>query len=521
MRKLLSILLIFCLALPGAAFAAEEEADRETICQVALLQSLAQGYFDGSVTLGELKTRGDTGIGTFDALNGEMIVLDGVVYRALADGSIEIPPDTETVPFANVTFFDADEALPLSGTADMAALRDALNAAVSARGRNLFCMAKITGTFSFIRVRSEEKQEKPYGELDAVLAAGQKEYTYKNAAGTLVGLFCPDYMGSLNSTGWHFHFISDDLSFGGHVLEVTVGEAEAVLDLTPGFFMLLPGDEGFHALDLTRDMDEAIARAETASSEPVTYGKLLADLLSAYENPAEGDIARIDADVEALGTDMARSIAEHWKQVYLDPGYKLLLWGEDDPALIPVRGAHAFVVLGYQLMDGEMTDELKGRCDAAAAAAHAFPDSIIVCSGGATGENNPEAHTEAGLMKEYLAENCGIAPERIYTDERAMTTAENAINTFAILKAQGIETMTIVTSAYHQKWGQVLYNALAAQYRAEYGYSAEIVGNYCFDIEPAQANYLNGHRIAISQLGRILNLPKEETDLFRSPSRSR
>lgn len=44
-------------------------AAAESIYQVALLQSLAQGYFDGIMTVGELKTHGDTGIGTFDGLN--------------------------------------------------------------------------------------------------------------------------------------------------------------------------------------------------------------------------------------------------------------------------------------------------------------------------------------------------------------------------------------------------------------------------------------------------------------------
>ena len=44
----------------------------------------------------------------------------------------------------------------------------------------------------------------------------------------------------------------------------------------------------------------------------------------------------------------------------------------------------------------------------AAIAARVFPDSILVCSGGATGDNNPERHTEAGLMKQYLAGTCGI-----------------------------------------------------------------------------------------------------------------
>ena len=96
-----------------------------------------------------------------------------------------------------------------------------------------------------------------------------------------------------------------------------------------------------------------------------------------------------------------------------------------------------------------------------------------ICSGGATGPNNPDGHTEAGLMKEYLVRACGIDTSRIFTDESAMTTLENAENTFEILRAKGIRTITIVTSDYHQKWGQVLYNALAAVYAQRYGYSVE------------------------------------------------
>ena len=61
----------------GAAYAATQPFERECIAQVALLQSLAQGYFGGTITAGELRAMGDTGIGTFDGLNGEMIVLDG------------------------------------------------------------------------------------------------------------------------------------------------------------------------------------------------------------------------------------------------------------------------------------------------------------------------------------------------------------------------------------------------------------------------------------------------------------
>ena len=246
-----------------------------------------------------------------------------------------------------------------------------------------------------------------------------------------------------------------------------------------------------------------LAFAEGGNEIPangMTFGTLFSDLLNAYDSAA-----RIDADAAMLDDGVARAIAAHWRKVYLGD-YKLYRYGVDDPASLPITGAHAFVVLGYELRNGEMTDELKGRCDAAAAAALAFPDSILVCTGGATGANNPEKHTEAGLMKEYLSERWGIAPERIFTDEKAMTTAENAVNTLAILREQDVETMTIVTSAYHQRWGQTLYNALAAQYKQKYGWAPEIIGNFCFDIAPESPLYLLDARIAVMQLGSVLGL---------------
>lgn len=255
-------------------------------------------------------------------------------------------------------------------------------------------------------------------------------------------------------------------------------------------------------------------------------GQLLLDLLSAHEQPTAEDGQRIEADLNAIRAvsaadyPVARAVADHWRQVYLDPGYVLCCHGAGDfaPELhdagIPDAETHAFVVLGYELLDGEMTDELKGRCEAAAAAARSFPKAILVCSGGPTGPNNPQKHTEAGLMKQYLSEVCGIDPARIFTDERALTTAENAINTFAILKEQRIETMTIVTSSYHQRWGQALYNALAAIYEQQYGYHARLVGNYCFETEPSVEVFLHDDWFAAYQLGEIWKLSPEQMARF-------
>ena len=93
MKRMFCVVTMLCVLASCVTVHAEENAatldgtNGDVLYQVALIQSLVQGYYDGIITVGELKQHGDTGIGTFEGLNGEMIVLDGTVYQAVADGS--------------------------------------------------------------------------------------------------------------------------------------------------------------------------------------------------------------------------------------------------------------------------------------------------------------------------------------------------------------------------------------------------------------------------------------------------
>lgn len=255
---------------------------------------------------------------------------------------------------------------------------------------------------------------------------------------------------------------------------------------------------------------------------------LLVYLARAYEKPSAKATEAVESALSAVKAvsprdgEVADSIVDHWRAVYLDPDYELYMHDGGDRAGalealgLPDDASHALVVLGYELKNGEMTTELKRRCDAAAAAANSLPNAILVCSGGATGKNNPRGHTEAGMMKDYLVSRHNIAPERIFTDERAMTTTQNAANTLAILMAQNVRTYTIVTSGYHQRWGQADYNAMAALYRQRYGYDVRIVGNYCCDVAPSSSRYRQDDRYAVLQIAAILELPEPSIEKMRS-----
>lgn len=264
MRKLLALLLLL---LSAGTCCAESIKDNEIIksdglFQVALLQSLMQGEYDGVITIKELKSFGDTGIGTFQGVNGELIAVNGIIYRALWDGSVEAAPDDETVPFANITFFDADITREHVKASSMAELKDVLNSIIKEHGRNQFYMAKVTGVMSDILVRSELKQEKPYKPLNDALKTDQREFRYKDIAGTVIALYCPAYMDGLNSAGWHLHFVSDDGRKGGHVLDLALNDGVAALDVISEFDMIVPNRESFNNKSLETDLKSEIEQVE-------------------------------------------------------------------------------------------------------------------------------------------------------------------------------------------------------------------------------------------------------------------
>ena len=172
--------------------------------------------------------------------------------------------DKEKIPLSNVTFFNKDFSVKFTNIADKTSLEKNLNGLIGKNGRNNFYMIKLSGTFNEILVRSERGSKEPYPTLVEALKT-QKELTLENVDGTIVGLYCPDYMSSLNSTGWHFHFITADKKIGGHVLGLNLANGEAQFDKTDAFDMIIPTKNNFHALNFKKDLKEDIRKAEQDS----------------------------------------------------------------------------------------------------------------------------------------------------------------------------------------------------------------------------------------------------------------
>ena len=190
-------------------------------------------------------------------------MLDGKVYRADGDGKVEEVPDDETIPFASVTFFDEDNKAQLADVKDLNDLIAKLDEMyTNADSRNYFQVLKVTGTFDKMNVRSELAQEEPYKPLAKVMETDQRFFDYKDIPGTVVGVYCPVYMDQLNSAGWHFHFISDDGTKGGHIVDLALKEGEVQWDKTTGLDVDLPDEKRFSEYDFSTDQSEDVKKVE-------------------------------------------------------------------------------------------------------------------------------------------------------------------------------------------------------------------------------------------------------------------
>lgn len=257
-----SIFIVFLLAISSASAGTGLLAKDDAMHQVSLMQSFMHGEYDGVITVGELKLYGDTGLGTFEGVNGEMIVLDGVVYQAAADGNINVMKDNETVPFATVTNFDEEEKIPEISATSFEDLTAQLDKKIEKYGVNNMYVVKIHGNFSNITVRSVEKQEKPYKEFTEVAKVDQRVFNYTNQSGTLIAVYFPEYMSDLNMHGWHLHFINDDKDKGGHVLGLTMENGTGAMDIIHEFKMVLPQTESFANMNFSENMTAKINSVE-------------------------------------------------------------------------------------------------------------------------------------------------------------------------------------------------------------------------------------------------------------------
>lgn len=231
--------------------------------QVSTLQALALGYSRKVVTVGELLQKGDTGLGTFEDVNGEMIVLEGHCYRADQDGWVRVVAPDTGVPFAAVAKHYGEQRFALNAMPNIEAVRAALTEMIESRfGLNSMHVVRIDGEFETVDARSESPYRSHHVTLKKILDENQKAFVFHNICGSLVGVYFPDFMDGINMPGWHLHFLSDDRTRGGHVFDVSVRTGMARVDKISSMELDLPKEAAFDTYALKQDLREEIESVE-------------------------------------------------------------------------------------------------------------------------------------------------------------------------------------------------------------------------------------------------------------------
>src|ERR1700757_957298 len=75
------------------------QVSHHTLYQVSTSTALVEGIYQGAVRIGTLREHGDLGLGTFENLDGEMVVLDGHFFQVRGDGSVRECDDDDLSPF--------------------------------------------------------------------------------------------------------------------------------------------------------------------------------------------------------------------------------------------------------------------------------------------------------------------------------------------------------------------------------------------------------------------------------------
>ena len=206
---------------------AHDPAAEHVAFQAGTLDALMKGAFDGDATVGEVLAHGDLGIGTVEHLGGEMIVLDGAAYLADGDGHVRPVDHATRTPFAVVCRFTPRLVAELADVRGLTALTDEVSS--RSEPRYSITAVRIDGEFGQLRLRSVHAQQPPYVAL-AEVTRHQREWTVARARGSLVGFRFPDRMAGVEVPGYHFHFLSDDRTTGGHVLELSVRRGTLAVD---------------------------------------------------------------------------------------------------------------------------------------------------------------------------------------------------------------------------------------------------------------------------------------------------
>lgn len=230
------------------------------IQQFSFVDALVAGLFDGAFDAATVAAAGTLGVGCGDALDGELVLIDGELFVCRAEGVSRVEP-TASIPFAEVADFAPTYQRAVTGPLTEAAFEALVDEIVPSH--NLFYAIRVDGEFESVTVREAVRQQKPFRGL-AEAVGDQHESTIGETRGTLLGFKGPDVFQGLSVADYHLHYLSDDRQQGGHSMDFVLREGTLRIEAYANFTLRLPQVASYLDAELDDiEADSAIRAAES------------------------------------------------------------------------------------------------------------------------------------------------------------------------------------------------------------------------------------------------------------------
>ncbi len=228
--------------------------------QFGMPNAFMGGLYSGALSIGELKKHGDFGIGAPDKLDGELIMGNGRMYQTRFTGKTFPVVDSGTTCLFFVCYFKADTSIYSCAMLETKEAFEYIDSFLN--NKNGMYAIRITGTFDYLKTRAFPPVTiKPSPDITALMDQ-QHFFEMRKIKGAFIGFKLPSFVDGWSIPGFHFHFISDEKSSGGHVTGFAWNNVLIEIEELHQIQVALPQTYEFRQFNFKKNRTEDLKRLE-------------------------------------------------------------------------------------------------------------------------------------------------------------------------------------------------------------------------------------------------------------------
>jgi acetolactate decarboxylase len=203
--------------------------------------AVSNGCYEGSLSIGELKKHGNTGLGTFNALDGELLAIDNQFYHC-SNGQVRIAEDNEMLSWAAVSNVTEYHLLTVDNITSIEELQTVL--LKNLPSKNYPTALKIKAHTTHVALGSVPKQVKPYKTISEIIDDSILINTGEVDV-DMAGFYAPEFMFPMKAKGIHLHFVDKNRAIGGHLLDLNLTSAEIYWQQLSAVHIIFPQNSDY------------------------------------------------------------------------------------------------------------------------------------------------------------------------------------------------------------------------------------------------------------------------------------